>query len=394
MVLKEMKYDVVVVGAGPAGSLAAKYSAMNGAKTLLIEEHVEIGYPVSCAGLISVKALDECEIGLGKWINNEIRGAIICSPNGQEIQIEGGDVKAYVIERKMFDRELAKQAVKAGSDFLLHTKATYLRKEENILEVTSQGESLEISAKIIIGADGVKSNIAKWADLGKVKKVLPGIQILGLYDVQDPSFVEIFTGSSAPGFFAWAIPIEEDIARIGLCASRPLQHLKSMLKHHNVVSKRYRRSHLDLTMGAVPLGPLKKTVSKGIMIVGDAAGQVKPSSGGGIYTGALCAKIAGEVAAKAIKEGDTSAERLMEYENRWRSAIGRELNIGMRINEIFSRLSDSDINELIGMINDPEILKIISKYGDMDYPSAVVKKLILTKPSLLRSFGMIAKVMR
>ncbi|MFC1786733.1 NAD(P)/FAD-dependent oxidoreductase [Halobacteriota archaeon] len=389
-----MKYDVVVVGAGPVGSLAAKHSAMNGATTLLIEEHVEIGYPVSCAGLISVNALDECEIGLGKWINNEITGAFVCSPDGQEIQIKGREVKAYVIERKMFDRELAKQALKAGADLLLHAKAIGLRKEENILEVNSQGEHFEINAKIIIGADGVKSNIAKWSELGKVKKVLPGIQILGVYDVQDPSFVEIFTGSSAPGFFAWAIPIEEDIARIGLCTSRPLQHLTSMLRYHKVVSKRYRGSHLDFTMGAIPLGPLKRTVSKGIMIVGDAAGQVKPSSGGGIYTGALCAKIAGEVAAKAIKEGDNSTERLMEYENRWRSAIGRELNIGMRINEIFSRLSDSDINELIGMINDPEILKIISQYGDMDYPSAVVKKLILKKPSLLRSFGMLAKVMR
>ncbi|NYT00798.1 MAG: NAD(P)/FAD-dependent oxidoreductase [Methanocellales archaeon] len=389
-----MRYDVVVVGAGPAGSLAAKYSAMNGAKTLLIEEHVEIGYPVSCAGLISAKALEECDIGLGKWIKNEIAGALVCSPDGQEIQIKGQEVKAYVIERKIFDRELAKHALKAGTDLLLHSKAIGLRKEENILEVNNQGEHFEISAKIIIGADGVKSNISKWSELGKVKKVLPGVQILGLYDLQDLSFVEIFTGSSAPGFFAWAIPIEKDIARIGLCTARPLQHLKSMLKYHKVVSKRYLGSHLDFTMGAIPLGPLKRTVSKGIMIVGDAAGQVKPSSGGGIYTGALCAKIAGEVAAKAIKEGDVSAERLMEYENRWRSAIGRELNIGMRINEIFSRLSDSDINELIRMINDPEILRIISQYGDMDYPSAVVKKLILKKPSLLRSFGMLAKAIR
>ncbi|MDI6859685.1 MAG: NAD(P)/FAD-dependent oxidoreductase, partial [Methanocellales archaeon] len=143
-----------------------------------------------------------------------------------------------------------------------------------------------------------------------------------------------------------------------------------------------------------PLGPLKRTVSNGIMIVGDAAGQVKPSSGGGIYTGTLCAKIAGEVAAAAVKEGDTSAKRLAEYEKRWRSAIGRELKIGMRINEVVSRLSDSDINELIGMLNDPEILSIISQYGDMDYPSAVVKKLILAKPRLLRSLGVLTKAIK
>ena len=386
-----MKYDIIVVGAGPAGSLAAKYAAMNGAKTLLIEEHAAIGHPVGCTGLISVKALGECEIGLGKWINNEIRGAFIYSPDGHEIQIGGREVKAYVIERKMFDRELAKRAIKAGADLLLQAKAIGLRKDGNILEVTSQGERLEIRAKIIIGADGVKSNIAKWFDLGKVKKILPGIQILGLYDVHDPSFVEIFTGSVAPGFFAWSVPIEEDVARIGLCTSKPLQYLTSMLNSHPIISERYRGSCLDLMMGSIPLGPLKRTVSNGIMVVGDAAGQVKPSSGGGIYTGSLCAKIAGEVAAKAIKEGDTSAKRLAEYEKRWRSAIVRELKIGMRINEVVSRLSDSDINELIGMLNDPEILSIISQHGDMDYPSAVVKKLILAKPRLLRSLGVLAK---
>jgi flavin-dependent dehydrogenase len=167
-----------------------------------------------------------------------------------------------------------------------------------------------------------------------------------------------------------------------------------MLKSHPIVSKRYRNSHFNFEVGAIPLGPPERTVAEGLMLVGDAAAQVKPTSGGGIYAGALCAKIAGEVAAAAVKEGDTSAKRLAEYEKRWRSAIGRELLIGMRIHEAMGKLSDVDYDKVIKTLEDPEILDIISQYGDMDYPSAVAKKLIMAKPGLLKLSGVFAKALR
>jgi len=387
-----MEYDVVVVGAGPVGSMAAKYASKGGASVLLIEEHQEIGTK-ACTGLISTRALNECEIGLGRWIKNRIRGALIYSPDGTGITVDGKGTKAYVIDRKIFDGELARQAVKAGADLLVKAKAISMKNGK--LNIIHQGESLSVAPKIIIGADGISSRVAKWAGLGRAKKVLGGVQIEGLYDARDTDFVEVFIGSVAPGFFAWAVPVEDDVARIGLCATaNPLQYLKKMLKSHPIVSKRYRGSHLGFEAGAIPLGPPERTVAEGLMLVGDAAAQVKPTSGGGIYTGALCAKIAGGVAAAAVKEGDTSAKRLAEYERRWRSAIGRELSIGMRIHEAMGKLSDSDFNGVIKALDDPEILDIISQYGDMDYPSAVVKKLILAKPGLLKLSGVFAKALR
>jgi len=382
----------VVVGAGPAGSMAAKYASKGGASVLLIEAHQEVGKK-ACTGLISTRALNECEIGLGRWIKNRIRGAFIYSPDGAGITVDGKETKAYVIDRKIFDRELAKQAVKAGADLMVKAKATSLK--DGKLDILAQGESLEVNPKIVIGADGVSSRVAKWAGLGRAKKVLGGVQIEGLYDARDKDFVEVFVGPVAPGFFAWAVPLEDGIARIGLCTTAsPLQHLNNMLKSHPIVSRRYRGSHLDLEAGGIPLGPPGRTTAEGVMLAGDAAAQVKPTSGGGIYTGALCAKIAGEVASAAVKEGDVSAKRLAEYEKRWRSAIGRELSIGMRFHEVMGRLNDSDFNEVIKALDDPEILDIISQYGDMDYPSVVVKKLSLPKPRLLKLSGVLAKAIR
>src|SRR3990172_8786885 len=109
-----MKYDVVVIGAGPAGAMASKYAAMNGAKTLLIEEHASIGSPVQCTGLISKAALTECEISEESFVLAKMKGAFVYSPGGEELTIRGKDVKAYVIDRKLFDRELVGRSLDAG----------------------------------------------------------------------------------------------------------------------------------------------------------------------------------------------------------------------------------------------------------------------------------------
>jgi geranylgeranyl reductase family protein len=370
------EYDVVVVGAGPSGAISAEYAAKNGAKTLIVEEHASVGEPVQCAGLISTRAMEECEVFSSKFINKEIRGAFIHS-SSECIKIDGGGTKAYVIERRIFDRVLVQNAIDRGADLLLKTKVSDLKREGSrvIIEAVSHGVSMRISSHVVIGADGVKSRIAKLTGLGNVKKILPCAQIEGMYELTDPKFVEIFIGSVAPGFFAWAIPVEDDIARIGLCSKEdPLSHLMKMLSS----SSSYRGSVMDFVVGAIPLGPLKKTINDNVMIVGDAAGQVKPTSGGGIYTGAKCAKIAGEVAAKSVHEDDASVGRLKEYEKRWRSMIGRELSMGMLINSMIGRVRDNEFDELLQTLRDKKLIDVIERYGDMDYPSALIPKLLRT----------------
>ena len=379
-----MQYDVVVVGAGPVGATAARYAALNGASVLLIEEHASVGSPVGCTGLLSTRAILECDVEpTNDFVLNSVRGAHVYSPDGNCLPIDGGKTKAYVVSRKMFDRKLVKMAVDAGVDVSIKTRAVGLDRSKQLqkLSVLQDGVSKTITSNVIIGADGVRSNIAQMSGLGRVQKVLSGIQIEAPYSSNDTDFVELFMGSQAPGFFAWAVPVSDKISRIGLAVppsneSHAVQYLNGLLNSNQGVLARYGGGALDIVYGGIPLGPLEKTAADGVLIVGDAAGQVKPTSGGGVYTGVACAKIAGEVAALAAIEEDASGDRLNEYEKRWRAKLGRELGIGMKIHDFMGGLSDAELDDLLGSMNTPAILDMITEYGDMDHPSILIKKLL------------------
>ncbi len=385
-----MNYDVVVIGAGPAGAIAAKYAAKNGASTLLIEEHASIGSPVQCTGLISTAALRECEMGEGNFVLNKMRGAFVYAPNCEELRIEGKEVKAYVIDRKIFDRALVERSLDAGADLLLRNR--FIGMEPGKISVISNGEKKDIRAGIVIGADGIQSSVGRAAGLPRCEKILSGIQFEAPYDAKDPEFVEIFTGNNiAPGFFGWAVPFQ-GLARIGLAtACAPATYYLENLLKHPVVASRCRGSCTELVMGGIPLGASGKTATEEVILVGDAAGQVKPTSGGGIYVGAVCSRIAGEVAAKASRK----ETKLSEYEKRWRSAVGRELGTGMRIHKSLGKLSDENLNEFVAFLNKQEVREVITEYGDMDHPSVLLQKLISRgdKRQLIKLFGVAIKTL-
>lgn len=415
-----MNYDVVVVGAGPVGSTAARYAALNGAKVLLLEEHQSIGSPVGCTGLLSTRAVAECELKPSdEFVFNSVRGAFVHAPDGQSLPIDGKQTKAYVVSRKNFDRKLAVMALEEDVELSLRTRVIEFEKgnleigtgEKKSypvkLRILRNGMLETISTSVVIGADGVKSRIASYAGLEKPARVLPGIQIEAPYSSEDSDFVELFPGSSAPGFFAWTVPIDEKISRIGLALepglaykndrqeSSPLYYLEKFLSSNPHVKSRYSGGMLDFVVGGIPIGPPERTVSDGVLLVGDAAGQAKPTSAGGIYTGAFAAKIAGKIAAEAALEGNNSAQRLSEYDLLWRKGLGKELDIGMRIHDYMGRLEDRQLNDLIGSLNTPSILKIITEYGDMDHPSVLMRKLMFSGNSLrlMKAFGTFLKTL-
>ena len=381
-----MEYDVVVVGAGPAGSMAAKYAAKAGAHVLMIEEHATIGQPVQCAGLISTRAFEGCEVP-ETLSRRAIRGANIHAPDGRILTVDGKRTMAYVVDRGELDRAMALEALKSGVASLVKTRFSSLRRHGSdvIIAALSQGEPIEIRTRVVIGADGLQSSVGRLGGLERVQTVFTCAQAEVYTNRALSDFVDLYLGQEvAPGFFAWAIPTRWDTVRIGLCSTeRSLDRLGPLIER---LSSRSAPSLLHFAVGGIPLGPPPCTVAAGTLIVGDAAGQVKPTSGGGIYPGTLCAKIAGTVAAEAAAQGNTSKDALMEYDTRWRSEIGRELETGLRIREGFNKLSDDDLNYTIRALDDERTLDIISKYGDMDHPSIVLRKLLLSTkaPRLLK----------
>jgi digeranylgeranylglycerophospholipid reductase len=381
-----MEYDVVVVGAGPAGSMAAKYAAKAGARVLMIEEHAAIGQPVQCAGLISTRAFEGCEVP--ETVSRlAIRGANIHAPDGRILTVDGKRTMAYVVDRGELDQAMALEALKSGVASLVKTRFSGLRWQGSdvIIAALSQGEPIEIRTRVVIGADGLQSAVGRLAGLERVQTILTCAQAEVYADVGHPDFVDVYLGQDvAPGFFAWAIPTRSGTIRIGLCSTqRSLDRLGPLIER---LSPRSATSLLHFSTGGIPVGPPPCTVAAGTLIVGDAAGHVKPTSGGGIYPGTLCAKIAGTVAAEAAAQANTSKDALMVYDTRWRSEIGRELETGLRIREGFNKLSDDDLNYIIRALDDQHMLDIISKYGDMDRPSIVLRKLLLSTkaPRLLK----------
>jgi len=400
----EFNYDVVVVGGGPAGCMAAKYAAKAGASTLIIEEDAAIGEPVQCAGLISTRALEESELrNRNSFINCEIKGAVVHSPS-YELTLESPAQRAFAISRNIFDRELAKEAQKEGADIILDSKVKTVRKSDGgkkltITTATTNGAE-EIKAKVVIGADGVRSTVAQLAGLNVVSSSLSCVQIEGEYETED-TFAEIFVGKSiAPGFFAWTIPLgAENRARIGLCIderfsphSNPLPFLKRNLVEHPVIVKKYKGTVFSRTAGKIPIpvnaglqGRRHKTVKiddeTGMLLVGDAAAQIKPITGGGVYYGMKCGKIAGELAAQACRTEDMKV--LNDYERRWRNEIGKEVAFGLKVHRLRCVMSDKDFDTIVHTLSQSEILQRIKKAGDMDYPSIVFREL-LTNPCLIK----------
>ncbi|KUG21068.1 MAG: NAD(P)/FAD-dependent oxidoreductase [Methanomicrobiaceae archaeon] len=370
-------YDVVVVGAGPCGSAAARSCAEHDLHTLCIEEHATIGYPVQCAGLLSTAAFEECRVSR-RSILNEVSGARMVSGLGGELLFDARTPKAYVVDRGMLDREMAAAAAGAGAEFMTKTYACGIR-DGRILTRGMNG-SREIPYRLLIAADGPRSSIARMLGMERSEMYLSGLQADIPYPM-DPRYVELHPNAS-PDFFGWIIPIGPHRARIGLCGRTGVR------ERFERFASAYSDSCLHLVSGTIPLGAMPRTYGRRTLFVGDAAGFAKPTSGGGIYTGVRSARHAAAVAAECCGRGSFDDDTLRAYEERWKQDFGNEIALGLKLLKMRQKMTPDEIDRLCRVLNDPDLLDTIVTSGDMDRPSRLVKRLAL-KPRVLKAMGIL-----
>jgi len=337
--------DCTIIGAGPVGLFLARQ--LEGLDVQIIEEHSEIGKPVQCTGLIS-KNIDSLYKPPKECVLNEVNGARIYSPSGKVFEISRGK-EAYIIDRASFDKSLA---------------------EDLEIETGKRVEQLDFDSKYIVGADGPNSVTAQLAGFPEIEEKITGLQYeipIGSYNTE---FVELYFGNQiAPGFFAWIVPTDSRL-RVGLAThENPKEYLD------NFVKKKFGEPQiLDKHAGIIPIKLRTSFVKDNIALVGDSAGQVKPTTGGGIVMGFKSAKIL----ADAIRNND-----LTEYEPAWDEELGKDFKLGNKIRSAIKRLSDEEMDEIWEVLCREDVKKLIQEYGDMDHPTKLLKA-GLKNPKLLK----------
>ncbi|MBM4240187.1 MAG: NAD(P)/FAD-dependent oxidoreductase [Euryarchaeota archaeon] len=386
--------DVLVVGAGPAGSTAAKHAAFNGADVILIDKKSEIGAPKRCAEGVSKEGLKKLGIKpKSRWVTHEIENVRLVSPNGTVVWLNQDKVKlpeaGYVLERKVFDKHMAMDAARAGAKIKIKTLAKGLKKEGDqiIVNAESMGESFDIRAKIVIGADGPESRVGRWAGLNTVfmpKHMESGVQFeMVRVELEDKNSLEFYFGSLAPGGYAWIFPKGDDIANVGLgvlptkTKKSAYQHLLEFVKSCPATKN---AQAVEINVGGVPVGgPVRNMVTDNVMIVGDAAGQVNPLTGGGIISGMTGGLFAGEVSGAAISDNEITKDRLAEYEKRWHEDRGDSFKKYLKAKDYLLSLSDEELDSIALAFKETEFENINT--GEL------IKNLIKVSPKALLKLG-------
>ena len=377
--------DVVVVGAGPAGSFAALTSAKMGAEVTICEEHKEVGTPRHCPGHISIKGLDKLGLHIPeKMIENRISGAVFYSPSGNEFRVKLPSPVTYVINRTMLDQHLTQIAERAGVRLMLGTRAEKLLFSGiSVSGVSSKGGE-HLKSEMVIDAEGIASTMLKQVGLKTFDRSLAVNAVNGEVETADSlenDTVEVYLGQKyAPGLYAWMIPKRDGSAKIGLATKtgNAREHLKFLLSSHPVASRKIRFSDVkNISYHLVPLGgPIRKTYHDGFLAVGDVASQVKPTTGGGVVMGITCARIAGETAAQAVRQQNVSDSFLSQYQRRWRKAIGFDMNAMRRIRLMLNRLSDRRLDGIVKLCSHLRVDEKLQDLDDIDFQGKAVLQLL------------------
>ncbi len=369
-------HDVVVVGAGPTGCFAARGLARLGYEVLVLEEHTEIGEPVHCTGIIGMEACWRFNIS-PSCIETCLSSARFFSPGGHSFRVSASEPRAVVVDRSHFDRILSEEALSAGASFLLGARIESVTVEDDHVLVSGDclGEPVAFRSSLVILATGVDHALTQ--QLGVAKRtgaVISGAQLIA--DTGDLHEVEVHLGRSiAPNGFAWAVPANGHGCRVGLvCQGRPhrlLGRFATGLERRGAI----RRNGSPIRCRAVPSGPRTPSFGERTLVIGDAAGQVKATTSGGIYYGLLGAEASVAAADRAFRSGDCGAQSLSCYEREWFTQLGGEQRTGRILRRVQQSLTDRDLDTLFWLAGRTGLPAMLSRLR-FDWHSSGVLSLL------------------
>jgi geranylgeranyl reductase family protein len=360
-------YDVIIAGGSVSGLICAREIASNNHSVLVIEEDYEIGTPEHCGGLVSTTGLEELGIvPFRKTFNHLIESAEIHAPNGNSFSINSKKQRVAEISRRELDKQIAHQAQKNGAIIKVRTSFQELT-DKGVR--TSEGE---IECQIFVDARGVSSLIQK-----DRTGILSSAQYEIYADWIKKGNVQVFLDQEKyPGFFAWIIPSDQGKGKIGVAGKginvvEAIEKFLQTMGNYSTIRKIYAPIWIK--------GPIDKFIDGKIVIIGDAAGQAKPTTAGGIYSSGMGGLYAGQAISKFLESKNELD--LEEYQKKWTEKFGKEFEKQLFARKILERLDNNTINKLFESVT-PEIIKEISEKEDFDFHTGSIVKLLGIKGSL------------
>jgi len=349
--MSDLFYDVIIVGAGPAGSWAAGELASLGYSVAVLEQKTAPGLDVCCTGIISTQCFDSFGI-TPEVILTRANSARFFSPSGRCFRLESEKVQAYIVDRTSFDQAIAAKARASGASYFFSCRVTDIAigDEGARVEMLSRGSEEVFGARAVLLASGYRPRLTEKLGLGTIRHFLTGAQ--AEVEVNDVREAEVYvTQQLAPGSFAWLVPSSTGRALAGALSSHDA---RSLLKEF--LLRRFRQGRIadpdtEIRQKPIPLGTLPYTYGDRILVIGDAAGQVKPTTGGGIYFGHLGARMAAKVLGEALSSDNLASANLSRYQQEWRQRIGREIRLGYWARRVYTRLSDRQIERIFGVLD-------------------------------------------
>ena len=367
------EFDVLIVGAGPAGCTAAERLAGGGWSVAVLEEHDQVGDPVNCSGIISVEAVESFRLPK-ELIRHTLNSVKFQSPGGQWLNFDAGRPLAHAVDRTDLDRVLAGRAERAGAEIYLGHRVLDVNPGAKSVSVRIRrdgNEPVSLRARSVILATGAGVPLLQDLGWGGSDQRLLGVQTELELDAVN---VEVYLGKKlAPEGFAWIVPLGDGLVKAGLlCPQDGPRYLRSFLDRPDI------RSRLLGEIGPIqcsvlPLGFLRRTYRDRILVVGEAAGHIKTTTCGGIYYGMLTAGMAAEVLDGALMNDSLGAEHLSCYEKMWRELLQGEIETGLRLRRAFHLLNDFTLDKLVSLACRNGILELVHEKADFDWHQDLIR---------------------